>query len=153
MSSSKLRVRIRLHLAIQEVLEREADWEGIRLGTLTNRILQNEFDEIQRVGIENCRFADSEPDAETEKYYIIPSSEERKQYMPTNSRGQESGAQVSLFMSEQQYEYLCTLTKQEMRQGTWKRDKDGNITVTSVRYIIVGLLLNSPQLKELTFGD
>lgn len=153
MSSSKVRVRIRLHLMIQEVLEREAAWEGVRLGTLVNQILQKQFDEIQRVGISNCRFADAEPDVNTEEYYIIPSSDERRQYMPTNGRGQDAGAQVSLFMSAEQFDCLLYLAEQEMRQGTWRRGKDGNVEITSVRYIVVGLLLNSPQLKELSFRD
>ena len=46
----KERVRIRLHVDIEAAIQREAARQGIKLGTLTNRIVKEELGKIRSIG-------------------------------------------------------------------------------------------------------
>ncbi len=152
------RVRIRLYIDINEAIDREAAWQGVKIGTLTNRIVREELAKIEAVGLENCLFRGSlaynaraaEIEKSPEKFYVIPSFDLRERYTPSNGRGIDVGSQVSLYLTDEQVGILHDLAAREMLRGTWKRGDDGAVEVTSYRYILVGLLLNHPILAELT---
>ena len=50
MKPRKYRLRIRLHRKIYDLLEMEALWQDSKIGTLTNRILQEELAKLRQVG-------------------------------------------------------------------------------------------------------
>ena len=47
------RIVMRLHLDMQEILEREAVWRGTKVGTLTADILHSEAEKAKKQGISN----------------------------------------------------------------------------------------------------
>lgn len=151
------RIRIRLYVDIDEAIDREAVWQGIKVGTLTNKIIQEELNKIEAVGLKNCLIqGTSDYNSKKEKieknpqqFYLIPAFTIRERYTPSNGRGIETGSQVSLYVTEEQLSIIRSLAKIEKIRGTWKYDDDGAIVVTSYRYILVGLLLNNPILSEL----
>ena len=55
----KERVRIRLHVDIEAAIQREAARQGIKLGTLTNRIVKEELGKIRSIGADCCLFPDA----------------------------------------------------------------------------------------------
>lgn len=152
------RVRIRLHIDIQDAIDREAAWQGVKIGTLTNRIVREELAKIEAVGPDNCLICGSreytqraaEWQSRPAAFYLLPDFALRERYTPTNGRGIDSGAQVTLYLTPAQVGILHALAAREMLRGTWKRGADGAVEITSYRYVLVGLLLNHPLLAELT---
>ena len=61
----KQRLRIRLHHKIYEALELEAVWQDSRIGTLANRIMQEEFARLQAVAPDCILCGADEGDAES----------------------------------------------------------------------------------------
>ena len=53
MKPRKYRLRIRLHRKIYDLLEMEALWQDSKIGTLANRILQEELAKLRQVGLED----------------------------------------------------------------------------------------------------
>lgn len=147
--ADKIRLRMRLHWALQEVLEVEAAWQGIRLGTLVNRCLHEELAKVRQAGLENCLFEDTREcdsrEGEIEKdpgsFYLLPPLELRKQYIPTHSRSLDAKGQVSIFLEPDEEQILRAMVEKERLRDTEY--------VFSYRYILVGLLLNSPVCEEL----
>lgn len=147
----KQRIRIRLHYKIYDAIELEAAWQDSKVGTIANRILQEEFAQISRVGLAHCLCADADApaDAEGEGYYVLPSLDCREKYMPTHGRGLETKGQVTLMVTDEQREILEQLFARESRLVRGVYSESMGETVKSYRYQIVGMLLHNPLLREL----
>ena len=94
MKTRKYRLRIRLHRKIYDLLEMEALWQDSKIGTLANRILQEELAKLRQVGLDHCVCGDEdaasarriEAEKHPERYYMLPSFDCREKYMPTHGR-------------------------------------------------------------------
>mgnify|MGYP000028381936 CR=1 FL=1 len=60
MKPRKYRLRIRLHRKIYDLLEMEALWQDSKIGTLANRILQEELAKLRQVGLDHCVCGDED---------------------------------------------------------------------------------------------
>ena len=60
MKPRKYRLRIRLHRKIYDLLEMEALWQDSKIGTLANRILQEELAKLRQVGPDHCVCGDED---------------------------------------------------------------------------------------------
>ena len=60
MKPRKYRLRIRLHRKIYDLLEMEALWQDSKIGTLANRILQEELAKLRQVGLDRCVCGDED---------------------------------------------------------------------------------------------
>ena len=122
---------MRLHLDMQEILEREAVWRGTKVGTLTADILHNEAEKAKKQGISN--------------YEMHPL---RDISVPSNSTIEKTaGNQISIFLTDEDLETLQQLTKRPGNNGI--RIVNGRRR-TTYRYVIPGMLLNDPIFAELT---
>ena len=147
MKPRKYRLRIRLHRKIYDLLEMEALWQDSKIGTLANRILQEELAKLWQVGLDHCVCGDEdaasarriEAEKHPESYYMLPSFDCREKYMPTHGRGLDTKGQVTLLVTADR-ESGCVRGLYSESQGQ---------TVKSYRYQIVGLLLHNPLLQEL----
>ena len=153
----KQRLRIRLHHKIYEALELEAVWQDSRIGTLANRIMQEEFARLQAVAPDCILCGADEGDAEKlraaaahpEQYYVFPSLDCREKYMPSHGRGLDTKGQVTLLVTDTQ---LALLDAQFARERDYLRgvySESVGRTVKSYRYQLVGMLLHNPLLQEL----
>lgn len=94
MKPRKYRLRIRLHRKIYDLLEMEALWQDSKIGTLANRILQEELAKLRQAGLDHCVCGDEdaasarriEAEKHPERYYMLPSFDCREKYMPTHGR-------------------------------------------------------------------
>lgn len=153
----KHRLRIRLHRKIYETLELEAVWQDSRIGTLTNRILQEEFARLQAVAPDCILCAPEEGDAEKaraaaahpEQYYLFPSLDCREKYIPTHGRGADTKGQVTLAVTDTQLALLDALFARECDYLRGVYSESVGRTVKSYRYQLVGMLLHNPLLQEL----
>ena len=125
------RIVMRLHLDMQEILEREAVWRGTKVGTLTADILHIEAEKAKKQGISN--------------YEMHPL---RDIYVPSNSTIEKTaGNQISIFLTDEDLETLQQLTRRPGNNGI--RIVNGRRR-TTYRYVIPGMLLNDPIFAELT---
>lgn len=125
------RIVMRLHLDMQEILEREAVWRGTKVGTLTAEILHKQAEIAEIQGISN--------------YEMHPL---RDIYVPSNSTIEKTaGNQISIFLSDEDMETLQQLTQRPGSNGI--RIVNGKRR-TTYRYVIPGMLLNDPIFAELT---
>ena len=129
MKPRKYRLRIRLHRKIYDLLEMEALWQDSKIGTLANRILQEE--------------------KHPESYYVLPSFDCREKYMPTHGRGLDTKGQVTLLVTAEQLQLIDALFDRESGCVRGLYSESQGQTVKSYRYQIVGLLLHNPLLQEL----
>ena len=60
MKPRKYRLRIRLHRKIYDLLEMEALWQDSKIGTLANRILQEELAKLRQAGLDHCVCGDED---------------------------------------------------------------------------------------------
>lgn len=153
----KHRVRIRLHHKIYDALELEALWQDRKIGTLANRIMQEEFAQLKKAWPEYCicgcdeeksarrREAEQHP----ERYYIFPSLDCREKYMPSHGRGLETKGQVTLMVTDEQLEMLDALFEKESDYVRGVYSESMGKTVKSYRYQIIGMMLHNPLLQEL----
>ena len=75
----KERVLIRFRPEIYECFELEAAYEGLRVGTIANRLLNSEIKKVARVGKGHCVVSGSEedmaiPEGKKQDYYVLPAS-------------------------------------------------------------------------------
>ena len=127
----KKRIVMRLHLEMQELLEREAVWRGPKVGTLTAEILHKQAETAKIQGISN--------------YEMHPL---RDIYVPSNSTIEKTaGNQISIFLSDEDMETLQQLTLRPGSNGI--RIVNGKRR-TTYRYVIPGMLLHAPIFAELT---
>ena len=73
----KERVLIRFRPEIYECFELEAAYEGLRVGTIANRLLISEIKKVARVGKGHCVVSGSEedmaiPEGKKQEYYVLP---------------------------------------------------------------------------------
>ena len=153
----KERVRIRLHVDIEVAIQREATRQGIKLGTLTNRIIKEELGKIQHTGADGCLFPDAvhyerdrvERERKGKAVYTFPAFELRERYTPSNGRGINAGSQVTLCLEPEQIALLRQLAGKDRIRGTWKTTDEGETVIVSYRFILVGLFLKNPLLQDL----
>lgn len=148
----KHRVRIRLHHKMYDAIELEAVWQDSKVGTLTNRLLHEEFAKIRQVGLDRCVCCDGDAArtrTEPEKYYVLPSLDCREKYMPTHGRGLDTKGQLTLLLDDAELAVLDALFDRESDylRGVWSESQGRR--VKSYRYQIVGMLLHNPMLQEL----
>lgn len=140
-----------------DALELEAVWQDSKIGTLANRIMQEEFSRLRAAGPDRCICGD-EPaasdrrtaaQADPEHWYVLPSLDCREKYMPTHGRGLETKGQVTLLLTEEELAMLDALFVRECAyvRGIWSESQGR--TVKSYRYQIVGMMLHNPMLQEL----
>lgn len=124
------RIVMRLHLDMQEILEREAVWRGTKVGTLTAEILHKQAEIAKIQGISN--------------YEMHPL---RDIYVPSNSTIEKTaGNQISIFLTDEDLETLQQLTRRPGNNGV--RIVNGRRR-TTYRYVIPGMLLHDPIFAEL----
>ena len=141
---------IRLRSTVYNAIDREAAFYGEKAGTVANRIVEEELNKIERVGIDHCIVrgsvaykAISESDRAEENYYIIPDKEAITKQLP--SRGvADTSNQVSFYLSQKQMKLLECIVKIQNIVGTIDSDK-----ILTLRYAIVGLMLNNEVLSEI----
>ena len=150
MDEAKTRILIRFQPMIGDCLEYEAAFEGIRFGTLANRLLREEMDKLENIGIENCFIKDTEeyenalPEIEQgRRVYILPSQETISRYIPKKN-ARTINRQVSFIIYEHDREVLEEIVRLQDIMGTMEYGE-----VVSYRYAIHGLLLNNPVIQRL----
>lgn len=150
MDEAKTRILIRFQPMIGDCLEYEAAFEGIRFGTLANRLLREELDKLENIGIENCFIKDTEeyenalPEIEQgRRVYILPSQETISRYIPKKN-ARTINRQVSFIIYEHDREVLEEIVRLQDIMGTMEYGE-----VVSYRYAIHGLLLNNPVIQRL----
>ena len=139
MKPRKYRLRIRLHRKIYDLLEMEALWQDSKIGTLANRILQEELAKLRQVGLDHCVCGDEdaasarriEAEKHPESYYMLPTG------------------QVTLLGTAEQLQLIDALFDRESGCVRGLYSESQGQTVKSYRYQIVGLLLHNPLLQEL----
>ena len=143
MKDEKVKINMRVGQRLREVLEGRAAVEDIRVGTLTNRLLQEELGKVLAVGAEHC-VVEGEDEYEQhceeiaqnrDQYYIFPSDAAVDDNM---------FPQISLYFTKEQHEVMNEIV---LRRGAWKTVQNGR--VKSYRYVIVGMLLNNPACRKL----
>lgn len=128
----KQRIVIRLHLAVRAVLQSEAAWRDIPLGTLTSELIHEQAVQARLCGVQN--------------YTLNPVS---SRYIPvTNGTKYKQTSGV-----EQISVYLNAEDMQTVRELALANDSvrviNGRQTIT-YRYVIPGMLLNDPVFASLT---
>lgn len=151
MKDEKVKINMRVGQRLREVLEGRAAVEDIRVGTLTNRLLQEELGKVLAVGAEHCVVAGEDEYEQhceeiaknRDQYYIFPSDAAVDDNMSTKEDNTVF-PQVSLYFTKEQYEVMNEIV---LRRGAWKTVQNGR--VKSYRYVIVGMLLNNPACRKL----
>ena len=142
---------MRLSLRLRNILECEAAVEDVRVGTVVNRLLQEEIDKMILVGADRClmfgtreyRAAESDVKEYPALYYILPSEQTIQKYIGTRLDDSKY-PQMSLYFTEEQHELLQALVKKQRIPTTVQ-----NGMVKSFRYVIVGMLLNNRLFDRL----
>lgn len=151
MKDEKVKINMRVGQRLREVLEGRAAVEDIRVGTLTNRLLQEELGKVLAVGAEHC-VVEGEDENEQhceeiaqnrDQYYIFPSDAAVDDNMSTKEDNTVF-PQISLYFTKEQHEVMNEIV---LRRGAWKTVQNGR--VKSYRYVIVGMLLNNPACRKL----
>ena len=147
----KIKVNLRVGLRIRELLDGEAAVEDVRIGTLANKILQDELGKIFAVGADHCFVMDSRDFVSLQNdisdsrssYYIFPAKKEIDKYISTQLDN-KMYPQISFYFSSEQIEIMQSLV---IKQRIPKTIRNGE--VKSYRYVIAGMLLNHPLCAEL----
>lgn len=151
MKDEKVKINMRVGQRLREVLEGRAAVEDIRVGTLTNRLLQEELGKVLAVGAEHCVVAGEDEYEQhceeiaknRDQYYIFPSDAAVDDNMSTKEDNTVF-PQISLYFTKEQHEVMNEIV---LRRGAWKTVQNGH--VKSYRYVIVGMLLNNPACRKL----
>ena len=150
MDEAKTRILIRFQPMMGDCLEYEAAFEGIRIGTLANRLLREELDKLEDIEIKNCFIKDTEeyenalPEIEQgRRAYILPSQETISRYVPKKN-ARTINRQVSFLVYERDREVLEEIVRLQDIMGTMEHGE-----VVSYRYAVHGLLLNNPVIQRL----
>ena len=149
LAEPKRRILIRFQPLIADCLEYQAAYLGIKVGTITNELIRDELKKIEAVGIKNCFVQDSE-EYETvlseirkgREAYILPSKDRIQRYLP-DKNGRTLNRQISIFLTENEAELLDQIVRLQDIMGTMKYGE-----ISSYRYAVHGLLLNSPVIKR-----
>ena len=151
MKEEKVKINIRLGIRIRDVIDGEAAVEDVRIGTLANRLLQEELEKVMNVGLEHCVFCGSKEykekqidiEASREEYYIFPATETTNKYIATQL-DDKVYPQISFYFTPEQVETMTALVIKQRIPYTVRNGK-----VKSYRFIIAGMLLNHSLLDSL----
>lgn len=151
MSEEKVKVNMRLGMRVREAVVTEAAGEGLRVGTMTNLILQEELAKMMKVGADNCVMAGTKEYHEKmsaittsrDAFYIFPQLKDIESYIGT-SLDDKQYPQVSLYFTNAQIELMQEIAKKQRIATTIESGR-----VKSYRYIVMGMLLNNPVCKSL----
>ena len=145
--AKEVKINLRLSMRVREVLNDEAEVEDTRIGTVTNRLLQEELGRMMAVGADRCVTKDTKEYRalipHLEESYVLPTEAEINRYIATRL-DDKNYPQVSLYFTKEQAECMAGLVKKQRIRGTLYYDG----SVKSYRYLIVGMLL-----KNLLFAD
>ena len=142
MENDKTRILVRFRPEISECFELQAIYEGLRVGTIANRVLREEIEKVRREGKGHIITRDS---AEFEEYetagegsdpvYVLPNAKEVIAYMPDQARKRGTKDDEIKALNEVVY-------AQDIRIAM-----DCGEIVT-YRFAILALLLNAPELAR-----
>lgn len=147
----KVKINLRFGMRIRELLEDEAAVEDIRIGTLTNRLLQEELEKVLTAGADHCividskeyRAAETDIQANRKSYYLFPTMKTIDRFIETQLDDKHY-PQISLYFTPAQVDVMKELV-QKQRIPTTIRSGE----VKSYRYVVAGMLLNHPLCSEL----
>ncbi len=145
--AKEMKINLRLSMRVREVLNDEAEVEDARIGTVTNRLLQEELGRMMAVGADRCVMKDTkEYRALADRIndcYVLPTEPEINRYIATRL-DDKNYPQVSLYFTKEQAEFMAGLVKKQRIRGTLYYDG----SVKSYRYLIVGMLLKNPLFAD-----
>lgn len=145
--AKEVKINLRLSMRVREVLNDEAEVEDTRIGTVTNRLLQEELGRMMAVGADRCVMKDTKEYRalmpHLEGSYVLPTELEIKRHITTRL-DDKNYPQVSLYFTKEQEEFMAGLVKKQRIRGTLYYDG----SVKSYRYVIVGMLLKNPLFAD-----
>ena len=145
--AKEVKINLRLSMRVREVLNNEAEVEDTRIGTVTNRLLQEELGRMMAVGADRCVMKDTKEYRalmpHPEGNYVLPTELEINRYIATRL-DDKNYPQVSLYFTKEQAEFMAELVKKQRIRGTIYYDG----SVKSYRYLIVGMLLKNPLFAD-----
>lgn len=145
--AKEVKINLRLSMRVREVLSDEAEVEDTRIGTVTNRLLQEELGRMMAVGADRCVMKDTKEYRalmpHLERSYVLPTELEINRHITTRL-DDKNYPQVSLYFTKEQAEFMAGLVKKQRIRGTLYYDG----SVKSYRYVIVGMLLKNPLLAD-----
>lgn len=145
--AKEVKINLRLSMRVREALNDEAEVEDARIGTVTNRLLQEELGKMMAVGADRCVMKDTKEYRalmpRLEDSYVLPTEPEINRYIATRL-DDKNYPQVSLYFTKEQAEFMAELVKKQRIRGTLYYDG----SVKSYRYLIVGMLLKNPLFAD-----
>lgn len=145
--AKEVKINLRLSMRVREALNDEAEVEDTRIGTVTNRLLQEELGRMMAVGADRCVMKDTKEYRalmpRLEGSYVLPTEPEINRYIATRL-DDKNYPQVSLYFTKEQAEFMAVLVKKQRIRGTLYYDG----SVKSYRYLIVGMLLKNPLFAD-----
>ena len=145
--AKEVKINLRLSMRVREALNDEAEVEDARIGTVTNRLLQEELGRMMAVGADRCVMKDTKEYRalmpRLEGSYVLPTEPEINRYIATRL-DDKNYPQVSLYFTKEQEEFMAGLVKKQRIRGTLYYDG----SVKSYRYLIVGMLLKNPLFAD-----
>lgn len=145
--AKEVKINLRLSMRVREALNDEAEVEDTRIGTVTNRLLQEELGRMMAVGADRCVMKDTKEYRalmpRLEDSYVLPTEPEINRYIATRL-DDKNYPQVSLYFTKEQAEFMAVLVKKQRIRGTIYYDG----SVKSYRYLIVGMLLKNPLFAD-----
>lgn len=145
--AKEVKINLRLSMRVREALNDEAEVEDARIGTVTNRLLQEEIGRMMAVGADRCVMKDTKEYRalmpRLEGSYVLPTEPEINRYIATRL-DDKNYPQVSLYFTKEQAEFMAGLVKKQRIRGTLYY----NGSVKSYRYLIVGMLLKNPLFAD-----
>ena len=106
--AKEVKINLRLSMRVREVLNDEAEVEDTRIGTVANRLLQEELDRMMAVGADRCVMKD------TKEYRALMPHLEGSYVLPNRK---STGTLQRGWMTRTTRRFLCTL--QKSRQSSW----------------------------------
>lgn len=145
--AKEVKINLRLSMRVREVLNDEAEVEDTRIGTVTNRLLQEELGKMMAAGADQCVMKDTKEYRTAadriNSYYVLPTEQEINRYIATRL-DDKNYPQVSLYFTKEQTEFMAGLVKRQRIRETLYYDG----SVRSYRYLIVGMLLKNPLFAD-----
>ena len=145
--AKEIKINLRLSMRVREVLNDEAEVEDTRIGTVANRLLQEELGRMMAVGADRCVMKDTKEYRalmqHLEGSYVLPTELEINRHITTRL-DDKNYPQVSLYFTKEQAEFMDGLVKKQRIRGTLYYDG----SVKSYRYVIVGMLLKNPLFAD-----
>lgn len=101
--AKEVKINLRLSMRVREVLNDEAEVEDTRIGTVTNRLLQEELGRMMAVGADRCVMKDTKEYwalmPHLEGSYVLPTEPEINRYIATRL-DDKNYPQVSLYFTK-----------------------------------------------------